>query len=395
MEKKNTNVFRKCKRKLQSACIEHGRNKKYLLQTELYLEQMEEHLGKTSCLFITHDNDGGTRTFENRNKYKYAPVAVLRRLRYAYMEDSFFRIEIYVRDEEIHYLIRLEDLNRIFQHKYQMIIVNSLVTFQCYRTILDLLIGYKKTYSNCIIQYFVHDFHAVCPNENLCNNECYCYLKCSENNCELYNGNNLVYIQDWRNIWRIFLNGVDEIRCFSESSKVILQNAYPMIDNKKITVKPHDTSYCTYSPITNMDNLPLCVGIVGTITTDVKGKSVVSKIIRCYGHEIPIRIIGTKAWRYCIFRKKVKYLGPYKRDELREILIREKVTFVVFPSLWPETFSYLISELMAMEIPIVCFNYGAQAEKVSKYHKGIVCANVDEMCTVIEKYKKKGGYVEN
>ena len=42
-----------------------------------------------------------------------------------------------------------------------------------------------------------------------------------------------------------------------------------------------------------------------------------------------------------------------------------------------------------MDIPIACFNYGAQAEKVRKYYKGIVCNNVEEMCDYIEKSKIK------
>ena len=37
-----------------------------------------------------------------------------------------------------------------------------------------------------------------------------------------------------------------------------------------------------------------------------------------------------------------------------------------------------------MDIPIVCFNYGAQAEKVRKYGKGTVCNSVEEMCDFIE-----------
>lgn len=391
MEQGQIKIVRQIKRKIQSIIITKKSDKIYASQSEEQLQLCKKELARCTCLFITHAQGGGTYSFEKENFGKNNNLVVLRRLHYSFMEELYYRLELCDQEgRELRYIIKWSEVRNIFDNNFDTIIVNSLVTYQYYQELLRLIIDYRCAHSNCVVKYFVHDFHAVCPNVNLYKNSGYCNLECEKHQCKLKIGTKSVHIDDWRKNWAAFLEMVDEIRCFSESSKAILQKAYPKLDNKKITVKPHDTSYCTYSPITNMENLPLCVGIVGAITSDSKGKSVVSKIIRCYGHEIPIRIIGTKAWRYRIFRKKVKYLGPYKRDELREILKREKVTFVVFPSLWPETFSYLISELMAMDIPIVCFNYGAQAEKVSKYHKGTVCANVDEMCMVIEKIQKEG-----
>jgi glycosyltransferase involved in cell wall biosynthesis len=42
----------------------------------------------------------------------------------------------------------------------------------------------------------------------------------------------------------------------------------------------------------------------------------------------------------------------------------------LFPSIWPETFSYVVEELMQLEVPIVCFDMGAPAERIRHYPKG-------------------------
>ena len=35
-----------------------------------------------------------------------------------------------------------------------------------------------------------------------------------------------------------------------------------------------------------------------------------------------------------------------------------------FPSIWPETFSYVVSEMTALALPIVAFDLGAPAERL-------------------------------
>ncbi len=185
-------------------------------------------------------------------------------------------------------------------------------------------------------------------------------------------------------IWKRFFAYVDEIRCFSNSSKEILCQAYKDLEKDKIKIQPHDLSFITFTPIIGIERLSLHLGIIGACNANIKGKSVAKKIIRKYGDEIPISMVGSSYRYYKIKKKKVKYMGLYQQGELQNIIEHEKISLAIVPSLCPETFSYLISELIAMDIPIACFNYGAQAEKVRKYYKGIVCNNVEEMCDYIE-----------
>ena len=142
--------------------------------------------------------------------------------------------------------------------------------------------------------------------------------------------------------------------------------------------------YCKFKSIENVEKLPLHLGIVGSISTIPKGKLVVRELLRRIPEEIPISIIGaTKRDIGGINRKNTRFLGKYKHDDLQHLVEDENISMEIFPSICSETFSYLVSEHIAMNIPVICFDMGAQAEKVSAYGKGIVVKDVDEMVKVI------------
>ena len=44
---------------------------------------------------------------------------------------------------------------------------------------------------------------------------------------------------------------------------------------------------------------------------------------------------------------------------------------VLFPSICPETFSFTLSEIFAMELPVVGYDVGAQGRRIASYEKGI------------------------
>lgn len=62
--------------------------------------------------------------------------------------------------------------------------------------------------------------------------------------------------------------------------------------------------------------------------------------------------------------------GYYDKEELGKILTEKKINFVVFPSICNETFSYVVQELMLLNVPIVSFKCGGHAERVAKYSLG-------------------------
>ena len=90
----------------------------------------------------------------------------------------------------------------------------------------------------------------------------------------------------------------------------------------------------------------------------------------CKKNKIKVTVIGKFNVENRVYGERIQYLGKYRNTDLGNILQQSGVNVVFFTSVWPETFSYLISELMALNIPICCFDIGAQGEKIGGYEYG-------------------------
>ena len=351
-----------------------------ILATRKNIESIFEK-SQDSILFITHNYSGGTAVFEKNYISEKSEDFIICRM-ISYTKNIVIKIERYGKS----YYLKPDIFKKILLFKFKEVVLNSFVNFYDIKFFFDLLVDYKRKNLEVNFLYMVHDFHCTCPTINLIADNWNFYMECQKHNCKFnsfsnhFTGN----INQWRKIWSELLYATDEIRCFSESSKQIVQKAYPFLQDKKIKVVPHSMSYCKFSKIKNVEKLPLHIGIVGLIDTVFKGKLVVRQLLERLPEEIPVSLIGvTKKKIGGKNRKNTHYLGKYKHDDLQRLVEQETISMEIFPSIWSETFSYLVSEHISMNIPVVCFDMGAQAEKVKKYKKGFVVKNIDEMVNVI------------
>ena len=339
-------------------------------------------------LFITHNFDGGTMIFEKNYLSSCTYPALVCRM-ISYKKNLFFRLET----TEGHALyIHDKDFITLFKYTFTEIILNSLCSFFSIEKYINTLCEYKEKNPYVTFRYFVHDFHCVCPTVNLVADKWNCGLACEKHKCifdsflDRYNGT----ISEWRKLWKQLFLQTDEIRCFSEDSKRILLTAYPDLHEERISVKPHSMNWCHFTKIPGIENLPLHVGIIGSVYSVHKGKYVVRELLRRLPSEIPVSIIGATRRQIGICRKNVRYLGIYKHDDLQKIIEHLTISTVIFPSICSETFSYLVSEHIQMNIPVICFDFGAQADKVRNYAKGIVVHDTDEMIQAVMKRANEG-----
>ena len=61
--------------------------------------------------------------------------------------------------------------------------------------------------------------------------------------------------------------------------------------------------------------------------------------------------------------------GRYQRQKLVELVETHGINMFLFPSIWPETFSYVVAEMILLGVPIVAFDLGAPAERLRGYGK--------------------------
>ena len=70
-------------------------------------------------------------------------------------------------------------------------------------------------------------------------------------------------------------------------------------------------------------------------------------------------------------------MGKYTINTLKNLIEKNKITVLLFPSICVETFSYVVSEMIALDLPVVGFPIGAQGEKIANYKKGVLCHGFD------------------
>jgi glycosyltransferase involved in cell wall biosynthesis len=68
--------------------------------------------------------------------------------------------------------------------------------------------------------------------------------------------------------------------------------------------------------------------------------------------------------------------GAYKHSQLPELLKEHNITVAAITSVVPETFCYVLQELMMLNYPVVSFNIGAQGERTSQYKYGSVVDDI-------------------
>jgi glycosyltransferase involved in cell wall biosynthesis len=242
------------------------------------------------------------------------------------------------------------------------------------------------------LKVLMHDFYLLCPSHFLINqsgqfcgipgqNEC---AQCLPNNkygfTSLFGGD----LQSWRQIWGQVLQLADTIIAFSNDSAQHLQRAYQdwpdgpnWLQDKAIEVLPHNLEKRPIRKVEPSQHQRLVIGVVGQIGYH-KGSAVVQGLaaaIAAQGGQEQICIIGSL--EASTDGKIVKQTGPYKREQLADWIEQSGVNVMLFPSIWPETFSYVTQELIEMNLPLACFNLGAPAERIRHYRQGLVLDSQD------------------
>src|SRR5699024_10970905 len=60
----------------------------------------------------------------------------------------------------------------------------------------------------------------------------------------------------------------------------------------------------------------------------------------------------------------------YIQQDLPNLLLENDIKLICLLSMWPETYSYTLSESLISEIPVISFDLGAIAERVKRADVG-------------------------
>lgn len=283
--------------------------------------------------------------------------------------------------------------------KVSDLIFNNAVSFTQPHRIPELLSACKSL-CDARITVYVHDFHAVCPSQFLIDAEgqfcgvpsierCrQCLPKHKDGFASLFVSRD---IDRWRALWGQALSQADEVVCFSASSVSLLRRAFPLMDANAIRVVPHQVIAPPGHYQAPRASPKLKVGVVGHISVH-KGSQVVADLVSAaikVGAALEVVVIGTLSGAQGDVQ--CEQTGSYEQAQLAQLLTAHGVDLALMPSVCPETFSYVTHELMALSVPVVCFDLGAQAEAVSQYRLGKVVALSDGRSLLDELLSFHGG----
>jgi len=259
------------------------------------------------------------------------------------------------------------------------IIYNDAVLFPDAIKVPELLLMLKNMAKGISLTINIHDYFPLCPSPHLLNDQnVYCDLP-DQHICEdclvrsrqpFIGFYGKIDIADWRKKWFQALAVADNICCFSTSSQKLLLRIHHELPKDIIQVKPHDMSYCGFFPLPAVPASPMRIGIVGDIN-EHKGSKIVNDVAEVIAKKgLPYRILVIGTINEVRYPKVLKQTGSFIHGDLPTILQKNGINISFFPSICPETFSFVVHELIKLQLPIVSFPYGAQGEAVGAYSKG-------------------------
>ena len=287
---------------------------------------------------------------------------------------------------QIFEILDIKILRKIFKLiLVDTVIYNNAVNYRKPLSMINEVINLKKYYKFKLVTLF-HDFFPICPSYTLIDSfgqycgvpedkavciKCISKLKPSFSG--IINENNNINV--WRDMWNSFLQKSDEIISFSDSSKEIILKAYPSLANK-ILVIPHKVFWKpNKKPIIKKGHLH--IGVIGGINY-AKGADVLVKLceyIQEKNLNIKTTLIGEIDLNY--YHPNLSILGRYNQADLPRLVEESGINMILMPSIWPETFSYVMSEIIKMQLPVLSLNIGAQGEKVKNYKLGRALKSCD------------------
>jgi glycosyltransferase involved in cell wall biosynthesis len=365
------------------------------------------HVGISKLPFVIDHNLGG-----GANHYRSERVNDLLQIHDGYCLLTFvvfrasYQLQVVIRGQEYYYHVEspIDLLGLADKGIIHSVLYNNAVSFLSPEIIPQVL--YELSTRNVSIVVAMHDYYPICPSHILLDwHGKYCDLPnleyCAECLPKNQTGFSRLYtssdIFKWRSLWAKALMASDEIICFSQSTISILVKAYGDEILKKIQYEPHTLDYL---PAINIDCIKIKsenihIGVLGEIGPH-KGAYVIQSLAEYIkNRNLPIRISVIGSMGASCDNSIVSELGAYTRDDLVEKIKASGANVFIFPSIWPETFSYVTHELIALGLPVVTFDLGAQAEAVKKYEHGAISPSMepsDIIETITRQFHKIYGF---
>lgn len=342
---------------------------------------------RKNILMIIHDFDiehlGGTTMHvmdiikSNRDKYNihvFAPSGGIYKV-FSFFKDSEKVLKLGAINNSGIISYYNADYRRMLEKVIVGFRINTIHVHHMINHYFDIIDVAKKYSIKSIIT--LHDLYALCPTINmLYKMESYC-MDLKDKNCSecifMKTGLRNNIIPSWQKEWEKYLAKFDQIIVPSNNTKEIINLVYKDIN---IDVIPHGIDYEDNNYLSSIDNKDVIdVAFVGVVSIH-KGGNVLKALIKNKNPKIRYHLFGSSELPE-LNKDQSNFInhGKYNRNDLPKLLKDNKINLICLLSIWPETYSYTLTESIASGIPVLAFDMGAIGDRIKENKYGWIIKN--------------------
>ncbi|WP_271809509.1 glycosyltransferase [Clostridium beijerinckii] len=223
----------------------------------------------------------------------------------------------------------------------------------------------------------LHDFYLACPNVNfLYLDKKYCKDIRNKEVCQKCIKAKFGYSGDFLEAWNLkaynALCKVDKLFAPSKSAKEIFEKYYEEKYNQSllnIEVVEHGVDKGqVVKYVHNLNEDKFIIAFIGGLSSS-KGSAIIHDlIVRNKNKNIEWHLFGNIGDRRLNLLKRADVIkhGRYDRADIVKTLNDNCVDLICIFSIWPETYSYTLSEAISARIPILATDIGALGQRIKK-----------------------------
>jgi GT2 family glycosyltransferase/glycosyltransferase involved in cell wall biosynthesis len=323
---------------------------------------------KPVLLFFTHSLGGGTEKHVRCLAAEISSSSRVLILRPLSQSDDNADLLLEACDSRDSLQIRLSSAN-------MKLLANVLQLFGVTRGHIHHVLGFSFSVENLLallaipFDFTVHDYMSICPRVNLfLPRTGYCEnpepSKC--NQCIMrapMPPSGQTEILYWRTRFASLINGAKRVICPSRDAMSRVLQYFPRAAITFVPHEPHENFHANV--VVSRPAAMRRIAVLGGLS-ECKGLRLMenlSKEIKKKSLPLRIQIIGHSA-RPFSEKAYVVETGPYKDENLLEVIERMNPDIILFPALWPETYSYTLSAALRSGRFIVATDIGAFPERL-------------------------------
>ncbi len=228
----------------------------------------------------------------------------------------------------------------------------------------------------CEYEVILHDYYALCPRVNMVTGDGrFCdaapLTVCAK--CTAADGSDVegLDVALWRPRFASFLGGATNITVPSEETA---RRMAPFLPSKPVSVwEPEDDAAVPAErlPVLARDE-PLRVACIGALSVP-KGAHVLQALAsEALSRREPFEftVIGDCSNGKALRELGVRVTGFYRAEDVDRLIRQAEPHVVLLPSVWPETWSFVLTVALRHGLPVVVFDLGAPAERLRRLARG-------------------------